>query len=96
MADHPYSLTCGCPGCQFLWAGLEAFKKLGLPPVIGTFIPRYGDVGRDCDRPNSPYRTWTYEGEWYPYYGVLPRMKGKDEDEDRPRTTPLRPPLLPL
>ena len=71
MRDHGYNPNCSCPGCQFLWASIEQFKASGPPPVIGTFMPSVGDVGRDCDAPLAQYRTWTGE-EWLPSYRLFP------------------------
>lgn len=73
MADHDYNPNCGCPGCQFIWAGEQCFRKFGLPPIIGTFEPTHGDIGRDCDIPMAQYRTWTGEG-WWPSYLVVPKQ----------------------
>ena len=73
MADHPYNPNCGCPGCQFLWAAEQAYRKFGPPPVIDMFEPTYGDVGRDCDHPMSRYRTWLGDN-WWPYFLVCPRQ----------------------
>lgn len=72
MIGHDYSPTCGCPGCQFIWAGLQAYEKFGPPPVIGTFNPMTGDVGRDIDDPLSQYRTWLGD-RWHPSYEVAPK-----------------------
>lgn len=74
MSDHPYNPNCSCPGCQFIWAGMEAFRKFGPPPVIGTFEPNVGDIARDCDRPNAQYRSYTSDGRWWPYFEVVPRQ----------------------
>lgn len=74
MSDHPYSSTCGCPGCQFLWAAEETYKKSGPAPIIGTWEPKPGDLGRDCDSPNSPIRIWISEGRWYPSFEVTPKF----------------------
>lgn len=52
-------------------------KRFGNPPVIGTFEPTIGDMGRDCDARNSPVRVYTAAGRWYPYFEVLPRMGAK-------------------
>ena len=53
MSDHPYNPNCGCPGYQFIYNGLECFRKNGPPPVIDTFEPTIGDIGRDYDGPAS-------------------------------------------
>ena len=74
MSDHVYNPDCGCPGCQFMWAAEETYRKHGSAPVIGTFEPRVGDVGRDCDASMSPLRVMTADGRWHPYFEVLPRM----------------------
>lgn len=79
MNDHSYSPTCGCPGCQFLWAAEQQYLKHGAPPVIGTFEPRTGDVGRDCDSPVAQYRTWV-GGQWYPLYEVVPKQTQEEAD----------------
>lgn len=33
----------------FINAAAETFKRIGLPPLIGTFKPVIGDVGLDKD-----------------------------------------------
>lgn len=75
--DHAYSPTCGCPGCQFMWAAEQCFIKNGPPPVMDTFEPTLGDIARDCDHPLSPYRTWTGD-RWHPYFEVAPRETVED------------------
>ncbi len=65
LSNHPYSETCGCPGCQFIWAGLEAFKR-GAPPKIGSFEPIHGDIAEDPRYPGF-YRTWTGV-YWHPRF----------------------------
>lgn len=72
MEGHDYNPNCGCPGCQFIWAAMEAFKR-GLAPVIGTFEPIEGDMARDCDRPDSMLRTWV-SGRWWPYFEIQPQQ----------------------
>lgn len=93
MADHPYNPNCGCPGCQFILNAEECYRKFGPPPVIGTFIPTVGDVGRDYDGPTAMYRTWMSDYRWFPYFEVVPR-----QGPPRPAIAngkPLRPPLRP-
>jgi len=75
MSDHPYIRNCGCPGCQFLWAAEMCEAINGPPPIIGTFEPISGDVGRDYDGPNSPFRAFI-GGRWWPYFEVMPRQHG--------------------
>ena len=80
MSDHPYNSNCGCPGCEVWWATGQ-FHKNPNPdsppaPIIGTFEPKTGDVGRDCNAPNSHVRVWTETGCWFPYFGDLPKMEG--------------------
>ncbi len=78
MADHPYSRTCGCPGCQFMWAAEETYKRLGPPPVIGTFEPINGDIARDGDYPRAQYRVWTGTN-WHPNPLIFPIKPTADE-----------------
>ena len=68
MSNH--AANCQCPGCQYLWAAEQAFKKFGPPPVIGTFEPIEGDVARDSDTPTAPHRMWTKNG-WWPSVALL-------------------------
>lgn len=59
MVNHPYSPNCACPGCQYTWAVDETIRQHGMAPVIGTFEPVLGDVGRLDDTPNSLVGIWT-------------------------------------
>lgn len=60
---HPYSPTCGCPGCQYLWAAEETFRAVGSPLKIGEFTPTWGDFAEDPRYPGF-FRTWS-DG-WHP------------------------------
>ena len=75
MADHDYNPNCGCPGCQYLWAAEKMLEKFGPPPIIGTFEPTHGDIGRDLDHPLAVYRTWM-GSYWWPLYEIVPKGSG--------------------
>lgn len=64
MSDHPYSETCGCPGCQFMWAAEQVARRCGKPLQIGQFTPTFGDMAEDPRYPGF-FRTWTGDG-WHP------------------------------
>lgn len=45
-------------------AVVQTNKNAGPPPVIGTFTPHFGDIGRDSDAPFAILRIWDGE-KWY-------------------------------
>ena len=61
---HPYNPNCGCPGCQFLWAAEETYRRLGPPLKIGEFKPDQGDFAED-PRYRGFFRIWTGT-YWHP------------------------------
>jgi hypothetical protein len=62
--NHAYSRTCNCPGCSFQFNAELAYAKFGPPPVIGSFEPMNGDIGRDSEDAASQHRIWTGESWW--------------------------------
>ena len=56
---------------------LYMMLKKGIEiPVIGTFEPNIGDMGKDYDGPLAKIRTYLGSGQWHPYFEAYPRETG--------------------
>ena len=73
---HQFNPACSCPGCEFIASARTTLKNVGLPPVIGSFEPQPGDMGRDGGDAHSQIRIWT-GSRWLPDYVSVPKTSAK-------------------
>ena len=56
------------------WPVVAHFVKHGPAPVIGTFEPIKGDMGRDGDWPLAQIRMFDDKSGWLPSFDLVPRQ----------------------
>jgi hypothetical protein len=48
------------------WQLLETYKNIGPPPIVGTFEPQLGDIGRVWDAEQLAWNLQVWSGkEWH-------------------------------